>query len=163
MSSVREHVLLFIYLCIYNTYVAYVFGFSFFFLYIIQFITTMVCPCNICKKERQDYHNYGLMFYLMHKILEKMDKNSKTIYSRKKYLICPIKYIKHYKFIEYEKHHIKYKYDSKEQKTWLKNTIFKCKMLKVLDNANLYSAISIYLKLHRENYNLYRKYKNLHT
>ena len=52
----------------------------------------------------------------------------------KKYLIWPIKYIKHYKSTEYMKR-TKLSINmigNEKQKTWQKNTIFKCKMLKGL-------------------------------
>ena len=50
----------------------------------------------------------------------------------KKYLIWPIKYIKHYKSTEYMKRTILSinMIGNEKQKTWQKNTIFKCKMLK---------------------------------
>ena len=52
----------------------------------------------------------------------------------KKYPIWPIKYIKHYKSIEYMKSTILSIniIGNEKQKTWQKNTIFKCKMLKGL-------------------------------
>ena len=52
----------------------------------------------------------------------------------KKYLICPIKYIKHYKSIEYMKRTTLSinMIGNEKQKTWAENTIFKCKMLNVL-------------------------------
>ena len=52
----------------------------------------------------------------------------------KKYLIWPIKYIKHYKSTEYMKT-ITLSINmigNEKQKTWQKNTIFMSKMLKVL-------------------------------
>ena len=52
----------------------------------------------------------------------------------KKYLVWPIKYIKHYKSTEYMKRTILSinMIGNEKQKTWQKNTIFKSKMLKVL-------------------------------
>ena len=52
----------------------------------------------------------------------------------KKYLIWPIKYIKHYKFTEYMKRTTLSinMIGNEKQKTWQKNTIFKSKMLKGL-------------------------------
>ena len=52
----------------------------------------------------------------------------------KKYLIWPIKYIKHYKYREYMKRTIlsTNMIGNGKQKMWLKNTIFKSKMLKEL-------------------------------
>jgi len=52
----------------------------------------------------------------------------------KKYLIWPIKYIKHYKSTEYMKRTILSinMIGNEKQKTWQKNTIFTSKMLKVL-------------------------------
>ena len=51
-----------------------------------------------------------------------------------KYLIFPIKYIKHYKSIEYKKRTTLSinMIGNEKQKTWQKNTIFKSKMLKGL-------------------------------
>ena len=51
-----------------------------------------------------------------------------------KYLIFPIKYIKHYKSIEYMKSTMLSinMIGNEKQKTWQKNTLFKCKMLKGL-------------------------------
>ena len=51
-----------------------------------------------------------------------------------KCLIWPIKYIKHYKSTEYMKRMILSinVIGNEKQKTWQKNTIFKCKMLKGL-------------------------------
>ena len=50
----------------------------------------------------------------------------------KKYLIWPIKYIKHYKSTEYMKRTTLSinMIGNDKQKTWQKNTIFTCKMLK---------------------------------
>ena len=52
----------------------------------------------------------------------------------KKYLIWPIKYIKHYKSTEYMKRTTLSinMIGNEKQKTWQKNTIFKSKMLKGL-------------------------------
>ena len=52
----------------------------------------------------------------------------------KKYLFWPIKYIKHYKSIEYMKSTMLSinMIGNEKQKTEQKNTIYKCKMLKVL-------------------------------
>ena len=52
----------------------------------------------------------------------------------KKYRIFPIKYFKHYKSTEYMKRTTLSinMIGNEKQKTWQKNTIFKCKMLKVL-------------------------------
>jgi hypothetical protein len=57
-----------------------------------------------------------------------------SIHKYKKYLIWPIKYIKHYKSTEYMKRTILSinMIGNEKQKTWQKNTIFKSKMLKVL-------------------------------
>ena len=61
-------------------------------------------------------------------------KKSASCLKYKKYLICPIKYIKHYKSTEYMKStELSINMIGKEkQKTWQKNTIFTSKMLKEL-------------------------------
>ena len=66
-------------------------------------------------------------------------KKEKKIYEQstlkyKKYLIWPIKYIKHYKSTEYMKRTILSinMIGNEKQKTWQKNTIFKSKMFKIL-------------------------------
>ena len=58
----------------------------------------------------------------------------KQNFKYKKYLIWPIKYIKHYKSTEYMKRTTLSinMIGNEKQKTWQKNTIFKCKMLKGL-------------------------------
>ena len=67
---------------------------------------------------------------------ENLPNQAKKILSLKykKYLIWPIKYIKHYKSTEYMKRTTLSinMIGNEKQKTWQKNTIFKCKMLKVL-------------------------------
>ena len=61
-------------------------------------------------------------------------KKNISIIKYKKHLTWPIKYIKHYKSIEYMKRTILSinMVGNEKQKTWQKNTLFKCKMLKVL-------------------------------
>ena len=75
-------------------------------------------------------HNSQTLFFLFKKTKLKSLINLKY----KKYLIWPIKYIKHYKFTEYMKRTtLSINMIGKEkQKTWQKNTLFKSKMLKGL-------------------------------
>ena len=73
----------------------------------------------------------------------------------KKYLIWPIKYIKHYKSTEYMKRTTLSinMIGNEKQKTWQKNTIFKSKMLIVLlvviDLSTLKKVLYIYTLQHK--------------
>ena len=79
---------------------------------------------KIVKKIRKS----TTLFFLLKK---QKNKNRDINLKYKKYLIWPIKYIKHYKFTEYMKSTILSinMIGNEKQKTWQKNTIFKCKML----------------------------------
>ena len=85
----------------------------------------------------------------------------------KKYLIWPIKYIKHYKSIEYMKSTIlsTNMIGNEKQKTWQKNTIFKSKMLKGLCQCYFNTCyFDILQKTSQEQLSLLQKItKNLHT
>ena len=65
---------------------------------------------------------------------DKIEKKKNIQRKYKKYLIFPIKYIKHYKSTQYMKRTTlsTNMIGNEKQKTWQKNTIYKGKMLKVL-------------------------------
>ena len=69
----------------------------------------------------------------------------------KKYLIWPIKYIKHYKSTEYMKRTILSinMIGNEKQKTWQKNTIFTSKMLKGLCSAIFKSSAKVGTKIEK--------------
>ena len=71
-------------------------------------------------------------------ILQSKNKKIWTSLKYKKYLIWPIKYIKHYKSTEYMKRTTLSinMIGNEKQKTWQKNTIFTSKMLKGLLRLN---------------------------
>ena len=84
----------------------------------------------------------------------------------KKYLIWPIKYIKHYKSTEYMKRTILSinMIGNEKQKTWQKNTLFTSKMLKGLCSANFIMLFPCIKKTSRDHYHKqYQLTKNLHT
>jgi len=82
----------------------------------------------------QKIPNLAYQIYQTLQIYWYMKSSFRPSLKYKKYLIWPIKYIKHYKSTEYMKRTILSinMIGNEKQKTWQKNTIFTSKMLKGL-------------------------------
>ena len=98
----------------------------------INFCTTISYKPKIALGKR--IIDNTISSYLRKKNRTKENIFFDSCFKYKKYLILPIKYIKHYKSIEYMKSTILSinMIGNEKQKTWQKNTIFKSKMLKGL-------------------------------
>jgi len=120
LMMTRMYIIINIYISLFQLYIYISF------LFFLYKLSRIIIIRRIYYNNKTHHNNY---------IYEKAwSENELPSPKYKKYLIWPIKYIKHYKSTQYMKRTILSinMIGNEKQKTWLKNTIFKSKMLKGL-------------------------------